>query len=87
MTRDFIWTDTRDMYADGLTKGAVSRDALREVMTGIIMLRHDVEFFNRRIKRMTYHTDEHKFIHTYAYQTCPTCTLWILSGNRCALCA
>jgi hypothetical protein len=37
-----VWTDTRDMYADGLTKGIINRDALYEAMSGIIKLRHPV---------------------------------------------
>jgi hypothetical protein len=29
-----VWLDTRDMYSDGLTKGAVSRDALLQLLEG-----------------------------------------------------
>ena len=29
-----MWVDTRDMVSDGLTKGAVDRDALHKVMDG-----------------------------------------------------
>jgi len=36
-----IWIDTRDMMADGLTKGAVSREAIHEVMDGHMLLRHE----------------------------------------------
>ena len=39
---DFVWTDTRDMYADGLTKGIIKRDALIEVMSGTFRLEHKV---------------------------------------------
>ena len=65
---NLIWTDTRDMYADGLTKGSVPRDLLIEAMSGTIKLRNPIEFFNRRVKRLTYfsggviahwHTCEH----------------------------
>ena len=38
-----IWIDTRDMYADGLTKGAVSRKAVAEIMSGTMTLRHECE--------------------------------------------
>ena len=48
------WTDTRDMYADGLTKGVIKRDALHEVMSGTIRLRHNVEACTRR--RITHDT-------------------------------
>ena len=37
--RALVWSDTRDMIADGLTKGAVDRTALHEAMTGIINMR------------------------------------------------
>ncbi len=35
-----IWQDTRDMIADGLTKGAVDRKALHNAMNGIINVVH-----------------------------------------------
>ena len=38
-----MWLDTRDMGADGLTKGAVSREALHELMDGCMRLRHAYE--------------------------------------------
>ena len=41
--RYLIWVDTRDMYSDGLTKGAVARDAIHELMAGLMVLRHKVE--------------------------------------------
>ena len=34
-----IWIDTRDMVSDGLTKGAVSREALHEAMAGRMHIR------------------------------------------------
>ena len=37
--RALVWSDTRDMIADGLTKGAVDRTALHEAMSGIINMR------------------------------------------------
>ena len=46
-----VWTDTRDMYADGLTKGVIKRDALYEAMSGSIMLRHSVSICTRRFQR------------------------------------
>ena len=39
---DVVWTDTRDMYADGLTKGVIKRDALYELMNSKIILKHPV---------------------------------------------
>ena len=51
---NIIGADARDMYADGLTKGSVPRDSLNEVMSGKILLRHNVETFTRRMMRRTY---------------------------------
>ena len=36
-----VWLDTRDMSADGLTKGSVDRQALHDAMSGIIKITHD----------------------------------------------
>ena len=38
----YNWTDTRDMVADGLTKGSVDRSALSAVMDGSYSLQHAV---------------------------------------------
>ena len=35
-----LWFDTRDMWSDGLTKGAVEREPLHEVMSGKARLLH-----------------------------------------------
>ena len=37
--------DTRDMTADGLTKGSIDRQLLLEVMLGIQNYKHDVKSF------------------------------------------
>ena len=37
------WTDTRDMLADGLTKGSVSRDSLEDAMNGTVRILNTVE--------------------------------------------
>ena len=47
LVQDFVWTDTRDMYADGLTKGVIKRDALFEIMAGTLRLRHAVSVCTR----------------------------------------
>ena len=41
------WTDTRDMFGDGLTKGSVARDALIAIMSGKLEVRHKVAFIHR----------------------------------------
>ncbi len=48
LLQEVVWTDTRDMYADGLTKGAIKRDALYETLSGIVRLRHPVAVCTRR---------------------------------------
>ena len=39
------WSDTRDMLADGLTKGSVERDAIHNVMLGLIKVCHDMKIW------------------------------------------
>eukprot|EP00959_Pyramimonas_sp_CCMP1952_P163558 3419546-Pyramimonas_sp.AAC.1 len=36
------WWDTRDMTADGHTKGGIDRDTLLQVMGGIQTFKHDL---------------------------------------------
>lgn len=47
LLHDLGWADTRDMFADGLTKGNVPRDGLQEIMSGSTTLlnyvRNDVK--------------------------------------------
>ena len=42
------WVDTRDMYADGLTKGSVRRDRLRELATGRMTRAHETKKLQMR---------------------------------------
>eukprot|EP00439_Symbiodinium_sp_Y106_P049299 s2398_g6.t1 len=44
--RTAVWVDTRDMYADGLTKGKISRDALLELMQGKYAIRYPSKRFS-----------------------------------------
>ena len=37
------WCDTRDMVADGHTKGSIDRELLLDLMKGIQKYRHDVK--------------------------------------------
>ena len=39
--RLLVWVDTRDMLADGLTKGSIDRTVLRDAMDGTVMLTHE----------------------------------------------
>ena len=44
-----VWLDTRDMYADGLTKGAVERTLLHMLMNGQVEFKHECKaWFPRR---------------------------------------
>ena len=36
------WCDTRDMTADGHTKGSIDRELLLQVMSGIQSFKHEV---------------------------------------------
>ena len=44
------WSDTRDMIADGLTKGTIDRQALHEVMSGECKVSHDIKIWHPRAK-------------------------------------
>ena len=35
-----IWTDTRDMQADGMTKGGIDREAVEQCMSGSMVIKH-----------------------------------------------
>ena len=37
------WIDTRDMHADGLTKGTVDRQALQAIMAGTVKYDHEAQ--------------------------------------------
>jgi len=42
------WLDTRDMLADGLTKGCVDRSLLHLAMDGHFQFKHDVKVWTRK---------------------------------------
>ena len=44
-----IWLDTRDMQADGLTKGSVDRAALDEIMAGHTSYKHSNKIWQPKI--------------------------------------
>ena len=43
LLRSVSWTDTRDMLADGLTKGGIDRQLLQEAMQGTLEIRQPVD--------------------------------------------
>ena len=47
-----IWLDTRDMAADGLTKGAVTRDLLHALMDGHNNIKHTFEQWQCKAKML-----------------------------------
>ena len=51
-----VWMDTRDMTADGLTKGAVDRGLLHKLMDGTMEIVHTAEEWHPR----RYHEQSHE---------------------------
>ena len=47
--RSLSWIDTRDMMSDGLTKGAVDRDALHNIMNGILKYAHEHKIWTPKV--------------------------------------
>ena len=45
------WLDTRDMHADGLTKGKVLRALIHELMSGAYKLRHPLKLWTSKQRR------------------------------------
>ena len=48
-----VWLDTRDMMSDGLTKGAVSRDALMKILDGVYRLEHEPKAWKPRVRALS----------------------------------
>ena len=48
--KSLIWFDTRDMLADGLTKGAVERAALLALMDGNFQVMHKCERWSSKLQ-------------------------------------
>ena len=44
-----VWLDTRDMHADGLTKGAVPRDALLKLLDGLYRLSQEPRIWRPKV--------------------------------------
>ena len=47
-----VWLDTRDMVADGLTKGAVDRQALHQVMECSFKIHHEVAAWSSKTNKL-----------------------------------
>ncbi len=41
-----IWSDTRDMLADGLTKDSIDRDAMHRMLEGIVDMKHECKWWS-----------------------------------------
>ena len=50
-----VWIDTRDMCADGLTKGSIDRELLHAVMGGIWTLQHEAKCWTATRKQRPRH--------------------------------
>ena len=44
-----VWLDTGDMLSDGLTKGAVPRDALLQILDGVYRLHHEPKIWRPKV--------------------------------------
>ena len=44
-----VWLDIRDMWADGLTKGAVQRDALLRLLDGFCTMMHEPKIWRPKV--------------------------------------
>ena len=44
-----VWLDTRDMWSDGLTKGAVQRDALLRLLDGYCIMKHEPKIWRPKV--------------------------------------
>ena len=44
-----VWLDTRDMWADGLTKGAVQREALLRLLDGMCVMMHEPKIWRPKV--------------------------------------
>ena len=49
----YNWTDTRDMVADGLTKGSADRSALSAIMDGAYELHHAVHEYREPVSSVS----------------------------------
>ena len=48
-----VWNDTRDMAADGLTKGKVDRVALHQIMDGHQIFNHEFKIWSTKLRAKT----------------------------------
>ena len=49
--KGLAWLDTRDMLADGLTKGSIDRDSLHAAMSGNIEMKHEIKIYEAKGKQ------------------------------------
>ena len=52
------WSDTRDMLADGLTKGSVDRTALLDAMAGNVHVYHDYKLWRSALAARASHQQQ-----------------------------
>ena len=60
------WADTRDMLADGATKGAVDREALHRCMSGWCQVEHEVRLWQAKGTMSGMEHAAAQFVHAFA---------------------
>jgi hypothetical protein len=50
-----VWIDTRDMCADGLTKGCIDRELIHSIMQGIWYIKHEAKYWLSSKQRVPKH--------------------------------
>ena len=75
-----MWTDTRCMCADGLTKGSIDREGLHEVMRGLWRITHAVKLWSAPIRKYDpkQRNQNSPFAHRYLLPLVPR------SGPQCS---
>ena len=58
------WIDTRDMHADGLTKGTVDRQAIHAIMDGFIKYSHQAQEWKPKTVRVHHDTTTSQLVVT-----------------------
>ena len=47
-----VWLNTRDMFADGLTKGAIPGDAPFKILDGVYSLEHEPKVWRPKVRAL-----------------------------------
>ena len=69
IVRALMWLDTRDMTADGMTKGSVDRKAIEDCMSGSITFQHDLKRWEPLLRKHVkpfFILATNQLLHTYS---------------------